>query len=251
MSKSISKIILKNWLLQRRSIGGYFATNRIYRKSSLRIMSGPFTGLQYVENATGGAYFPKLLGTYEKELNPVFDELKKIEFRKITNVGGGEGYFAVGMARLFKDAQIIVYEPEFYGCYLIDKMAIQNNVRSRLSINARLCYPVDLQNTLQEKVPSLVVMDVEGAELELLNPVEVPGLLHAHIVVEIHDSVSPDLGTTIMKRFSDTHNLTEIWQQDRTLKDMPFKATILKGQFLKLMHEGRGSKMRWFYFKPK
>lgn len=227
------------------------ATNRVYRKSQLQIMSGPFAGLHYVENSTGGAYFPKLLGTYEKELTPYFEELKKVDFKKIVNVGGGEGYFAVGLARAFPKARVDVYEPEFYGCYLMDKMASQNNVRSQLSINAKLCFTNDLQNSLQETVPSLVVMDVEGAELQLLDPDKVPGLLYSHIVVEIHDSVSPDLGTAIINRFAKSHSLTEIWQQDRMLSDMPFKTTFFKKQFLKLMHEGRGSKMRWFYFKPK
>ncbi len=253
MKPSTLKIMLKNILLQRRTLGAYIATNTIYRKTDLVVLDGPFKDLNYIENSTGGAYFPKLLGIYEKELTCKINELSKIDFEEVINVGGGEGYFAVGFALKYKNANIIAYEPGFYGCYLMQKMAEKNNVANRLTIKAQLCFPEDLKATIDPNKKTLVFMDVEGAELELLNPDIVPALSKCYIMVEIHDTVSPTLGDTIKDRFSKSHKLTEIWQEERTIKDITISTlwkSLLKKQFEKVIHEGRGSKMRWFVFEP-
>lgn len=252
MKGSTLKIILKNWLLQRRSLPAYIATNTIYRKTDLSVAAGPFKGMKYVENSTGGAYFPKLLGTYEKELNTKIDEFSAMGFEKIINVGGGEGYFAVGLALKNKNAKVLVFEPGYFGCHLIQKMAEMNQVGNRVEIKAQLCAAEDLEKAIGNSEKTFVFMDVEGAELYLLDPASVPGIKKCHIIVEIHDSV-PGLGDTIQKRFAGTHKLTEIWQEDRIISDLSITTGwkgILKRQFENLMHEGRGMKMRWFVLEP-
>lgn len=245
--------MLKNLLLQRRTLGAYIATNTIYRKTDLVVIDGPFKGLNYIENSTGGAYFPKLLGIYEKELTGKINELSKIDIEEVINVGGGEGYFAVGFALKYKNAKVLAFEPGFYGCYLMQKMAEKNNVMSRLTIKAQLCFPEDLKNSINPNKKTFVFMDVEGAELELLDPIAVPALLKCYIMVEIHDTISPVLGDTIKNRFKDSHKFTEIWQEERTIKDVTINSlwkSLLKNQFEKVIHEGRGNKMRWFVFEP-
>lgn len=247
------KTMLKNLILQRRTLGDYIVTNTIYRKTDLVVIDGPFKGLNYIENSTGGAYFPKLLGIYEKELTGIINEFSKIDFEEVINVGGGEGYFAVGFTLKYKKAKVLAYEPGFYGCYLMQKMAEKNNVINRLSIKAQLCFPEDLKSNIDGNKKTLVFMDVEGAELELLDPIAVPALLNCYIIVEIHDTVSPILGDTIKNRFKSSHKLTEIWQEERTINDVTIKSIwtfFLKKQFEKIIHEGRGNKMRWFVFEP-
>lgn len=254
MKLSTLKIILKNLLLQRRSLGEYIVTNTIYRKTDLKIIGGPFEGMQYIENSTGGAYFPKLLGIYEKEMTNKINEFSRENFDEIINVGGGEGYFAVGFALKYRNAKITAFEPGFYGCYLMQKLAENNNVINRLNIKAQLCFPDDLQNSISPQKKTLVFMDVEGAELELLDPDRVPALSNCFIMVEIHDTVSPTLGDTIKMRFKDSHLFTEIWQEERTIKDVTIASlwkNVLKTQFEKIIHEGRGNKMRWFVFEPR
>ena len=45
---------------------------------------------------------------------------------------------------------------------------------------------------------SLVIVDIEGAEGQLLNPETVPGLTNAHVIVEIHDIIDRRLGETFV-----------------------------------------------------
>lgn len=218
--------------------------------SDLTVMAGPFKGMHYVENSIGGAYFPKLLGTYEKELEPVLKDLGNTSYERIVNVGAGEGYFTVGLGRMFSKADIIAFEPNFMSCHLLQRMAEMNNVRNRLTIHCQLCDVQSLRRALQPEKQSLVFMDVEGAELFLLDPDQIPELKKAAIVVEIHDNVAPDLGDRIKDRFKSSHTFTEIWQQDRSAADLPYKPAFLTDEYVKLLDEGRGMRMRWFYFKP-
>ena len=249
MNKQILKIVLKNWLLQKRNFSDYLATNRIYWATKLIVASGPFKGMKYVENSKGGAYFPKLLGTYEMELNSHIENFIKNDFNKIVNVGGGEGYFAVGLAMRFKTVRVEVFEPEFFACHLIEKMAKYNNTHEQLTINAKFCSAVDLENSLDKNGLNFIFMDVEGAELDLLDPAKVPSLINSSIIVEIHDTVSPTLGETIKNRFTSTHHFYEVFSTNRKISDLTISMgwkKIFKMNFLKLMDEGRGSRMRWF-----
>ena len=246
------RIMLKNWLLQKRTFPEFLATNRVYWKSKLKILSGPFQGMKYVENSKGGAYFPKLLGTYEKELNPILHRFFEKRFAKIVNVGGGEGYFSVGLANRFKGCPVEVFEPDFFACYLIEKLANLNNVTGTVKINAQLCNPSDLENSLEKSEHNFIFMDVEGAELELLDPTKVPSLKNSSIIVEIHDTISPILGETIKNRLFHTHSFHEVWAVERNIHDLTISMgwkRIFKSAFLKLMNEGRGSRMRWFVFE--
>ena len=248
----ILKIVVKNWLLQKRKFSEFLVTNRIYWKTSLQVAFGPFKGMKYVENSKGGAYFPKLLGTYEKELYPVLEEFFTQDFCKIINVGGGEGYFIVGLGTRFKNCKLEVFEPEFFACHLIEKMAQMNGVLDRLSIHARLCFPSDLEESIDKTGDNFIFMDVEGAELQLLDPDKVPSLRNSSFIVEIHDTVSPTLGVTIKDRFLHTHHFREVWAQERQISDLTISMgwkKIFKSGFVNLMDEGRGSKMRWFVFE--
>lgn len=252
MKLKILKIVLKNWLLQKRNFFEYFASNRVYWITSLQVAEGPFKGMHYVESSSGSAYFPKLLGTYEKELNKDIESFIAKDFKKLVNVGGGEGYFAVGFAMRLKNIKVEVFEPGFLACHLMEKMATINKVNSLLKINAKICEPSDLENALEKTAHNFIFMDVEGAELELLDPVKVPSIMNSSIIVEIHDTVSPDLGETIKNRLLETHSFHEVWAVDREISDLTISMgwkRIFKSAFLNLMNEGRGSKMRWFIFE--
>ena len=254
MKPSTLKVILKNILLQRRSIGGYISTNSLLRKTDITVKSGPFAGMKYVENSTGSSYFPKLLGTYEMELYDTIEKFSKIKFDEIINVGAAEGYFSVGFAMRFPNSQIISFEPQFYGCYLLEKLAALNVVSDRIKIKAQLCEPEDLNQTINTDKKTLIFMDVEGTEIYLLDKTKVPKLDKCFVIVEIHDGFVPELAETIQKRFADTHTITEIWQEQRTIKDLTVNSiwkTLLKKQYETLLNEGRSNRMRWFVMEPK
>ncbi|MBT8196145.1 MAG: hypothetical protein KJO64_06945, partial [Bacteroidia bacterium] len=64
-------------------------------ESSLVVLNGPFKGLKYSsDNSFGSAFYPKLLGVYEKELHVVFNQIQNNNYSEIIDVGCAEGYYA-------------------------------------------------------------------------------------------------------------------------------------------------------------
>src|SRR5947209_5143244 len=63
------------------------------------VLNGPFRGQIYSRasllNRVSG---PRLLGSYEQELHPIFGNLDP-SYEAFVDVGAAEGYYAVGMAR--------------------------------------------------------------------------------------------------------------------------------------------------------
>ena len=60
------------------------------------------------------------------------------------------------------------------------------------------CGQEQLRTAMLNGQPSLVIIDVEGAEGHLLDPGNIPGLANAHVIVEIHDFVDDQVGETVV-----------------------------------------------------
>ncbi|MCS7063959.1 MAG: hypothetical protein NZM04_07975, partial [Methylacidiphilales bacterium] len=67
--------------------------------SGNRVRHGPFAGMVY-ENDTFccSAIAPKLLGSYEREIQPWIESLLLDRWEGVVDVGCAEGYYAVGFA---------------------------------------------------------------------------------------------------------------------------------------------------------
>ena len=71
----------------------------IYGPFHPHVLSGPFHGMRYVDHSVGSSLFPKLIGTYEKELRYWLEaQFTESNLTTIVNIGAGEGYYAVGAA---------------------------------------------------------------------------------------------------------------------------------------------------------
>jgi hypothetical protein len=170
------------------------------------------------------------------------------------NVGAGEGYYVVGLARAIPGARIVAFEDNAQRRDLVAKMAAHNGVAERVEVHGR-CEADDLQVAVEQPGECLLVMDVEGAEIVLLDPAVAPGLERCAILVEIHDFVDQNLSATIRSRFEATHDIVEIEQRARTLADFPLDMPLGDGgafsrRYTKSMDEGRPAQMSWFWMTP-
>lgn len=75
--------VLAIWL----TIGGYLG-NLLDKRQVLR---GSLAGMRYLDESICSRLAPKLLGTYERELQPGIDATPNGGYHTIVNVGAGEG----------------------------------------------------------------------------------------------------------------------------------------------------------------
>src|SRR5262245_4204461 len=71
---------------------------------------GPFLGLRCINASTGSTIVPRLLGSYEAELHDTIEKLAGRDYRRVVNIGCGEGYYAVGLARRLPSARVFALD---------------------------------------------------------------------------------------------------------------------------------------------
>ncbi|THD62169.1 hypothetical protein [Phenylobacterium sp.] len=181
-----------------------------------RIWGGPFAGMDFVESSTEGALIPKLLGTYESELHPHFAALIGA-VDDVIDVGCAEGYYAVGLARLMPDATVHAYDIDEKARAACADLARRNGVGDRVRVGAEF-KPDGFEAFAGRR--ALVLVDAEGAEVDILQPALSPALGGMHVIVETHDLYRPGAMATLLQRFSPTHDIVRVDQQPKTF-DMP------------------------------
>jgi hypothetical protein len=226
-----------------------------YVREKGEVTSGLFAGMKCPTDFVLSANLPKLLGVYELELTPIFAKYAENRFTTVINVGGAEGYYANGLARIWPSARFIVYEAEEKGRQVIQEYAERNGVAERIDCRG-FCDSESFRKILTETESGLVLMDIEGGEDELLSGSVLPLLKSFHILVELHDLRIEHLGQKLRERFDQTHTIEEIWTKKRTFGDFryppnPLLRLYLNEQLKVAADEKRGAPMRWFVMTPR
>lgn len=217
-----------------------------------RVHTGPFAGMRYIHHALGvqsSAYCPKLLGTYEQELHQLVEGLRTgSSYSHVINIGAGEGYYAIGLARCLPQSRVTAYEADADSRVILRRMAELNGVSARMTVRES-CTPSRLQEEMGGPGKTLIVCDVEGAEQELLDPIAIPALAHADILVELHDFLIPGISDVIRQRFAGTHQIMEIPALPGQLADWPPSLSLPTAYRRTALSEYRPGGMRWFWMK--
>jgi hypothetical protein len=147
-----------------------------------RIWRGPFRGARIVMNPRDS--LRKIFGLYEHELNDWLEQaLRRVS--RVIDVGANDGYFAFGSAaafrRLGKTGEIIACEPQDrHVAILRESVASQAQTGIRFEIvhalvGRELKPGIITLDSLQAavddpnaKVSTLVKIDVEGAEMDVI-----------------------------------------------------------------------------------
>ena len=219
-------------------------------KANSRVISGPFKNMRFLHQDVFGCASAKLLGTYEIELETILNELKSYGLNNILNIGGAEGYYAIGFASNWHARNIIVYETIEEGRKLIAKNAKNNNVSEYLDIKG-LCTEKELYNILNKENIDLLVMDVEGVELDLLSPRVVNYLKDSFVLIESHDFCRPGCLSQLKNLFKNSHSIKIIESRIRTYNDFPYSSILPNFLKEKLMDEERPGIMQWMIGLPK
>jgi lipopolysaccharide biosynthesis glycosyltransferase len=208
------------------------------------VATGPFRGMRYGHAAIGSVLSAKLLGTYERELHPWVHDLIGKDYRRIHVVGCAEGYYAVGLARSITGAMVLAYDLDPRAPAALADLAARNGVGDRVRFAGEF-NPGSLSAPTAET--DLIVCDVEGAELSLLDPTAHPQLLQCDLLVEIHDASTGSIEHVIEARFASTHRIRRVAAERRTCDTLPhrFRRWISDARAEELMNERRRRGLTW------
>jgi hypothetical protein len=210
--------------------------------------------MRYHGDAVCGAAAPKIMGVYESELASCLLKWSAIPFQHVINVGAAEGYYAVGCAMLWPKASVTAFESTEQGRTLLARNVKLNGLQSRIKIMGH-CDQEQFRAAIGNGQTSLVIVDVEGAEGQLLNSETIPGLANTHIIVEIHDFIDDRLGEIVSSRLKSSHVVEEVRTRARTFWDFHEPRGLWRRLWLlpylkQYANELRPGPMRWFCCTP-
>lgn len=191
---------------------------RIIERYGLKVIRGPFAGMTLITRALKMDRTPMLIGCYESELHAALCSIGKIPYRNIIDVGCAEGYYAVGLARLFPGAHVYAFDIDPGAREFCNEMVRVNEVASRVSIGG-ICDVAWLNHVNHGR--TLLFCDCEGCELNLLYPDIVPSMKRFDLLVELHDNLRPGITPELTARFSHTHSIEIITASDRDPNSYP------------------------------
>jgi hypothetical protein len=218
------------------------------------VLNGPFKGMKYPSlDALCSAIYPKLIGSYEKELHETIDKLRHRNYSEIIDVGCAEGYYAVGLSLMFANAKVYAYDIDPAARRLCANMAALNNTGKQVIIR-EYCTAEELGNfSFTER--GLIVCDCEGFEMQLFNTSNLKNLTKCDIIIEIHDFVNIEIEGYLRDLFSTTHDIKIIKSVDDYEKAKTYQFSEVESaslnEKLRLFTEVRPCIMQWMICTPK
>ncbi len=171
----------------------------------VRVLTGPFKGMAYLDEVVWGPIVPRWLGCYEWDVAPVVEKIIRSPYSRILDIGCAEGYYAVGLATRMPDVTLHAFDTSFVARRQVKRLARLNGVQDRIIVHGT-CDSGQLNALGGPK--ALILCDIEGYERILLDPGAAPRLLESDVLVEIHESVlQPSTESLIRGRFAETHDV--------------------------------------------
>ena len=244
------KIKRKNPFYLRRVKIGY-ELSELYKS---QIQYGPFKGLLLPVSYSWGKSdrASMLLGLYEKEILNILQNLSGNQ-KYFVNLGAADGYYGAGVLvnNLFKKS--ICFELSEYGRKIIYEVAKKNNVLDRIEI--RGIADKYFYNHISDEIinNSLLFVDIEGAEFNVLTESAFQKFHKSIIIVELHDWFFNDAinkERELVKSSIKTHSITQITTESRDLSKFDDLKLYNDDDRWIICSEGRGQLMRWFRFDP-
>ncbi len=219
------------------------------------VLNGPFKGLKYPNfQSFGSAIFPKILGSYESEIAPVWNKLIENKYDIIIDIGSAEGYYSVGIANILREkSTILAVDISPKALELLKKIAELNGlekfIETKTSLNS------DEIGTLCEGKRNFILSDCEGYERELFSKNNIQSFLLCDLLIEVHDAKVPGTSTYLIDLFNETHTIERIFSVDDFQKTNYYEfdelKTLSSPAKFKMLSEGRSHIQEWLYMLPR
>lgn len=224
----------------------------IFCNGEIKVLSGPFKGMRYFNRVVWGPITPKWIGSYEAELSDIINEIIRVKYEKILDVGAAEGYYAVGFSRSSPSAEVQSYDVDPIARKRQQQLALLNSI-DNLSIG-KYCSHDTLIQALNTR--SLLFCDIEGFECKHLNPEVVSKLKETDILVEVHNYgalTSTQVKEILLDRFSESHEITVVQAKHRAAdewtKEIEELHKVNESILTQALNEHRSNDQQWLWMR--
>jgi hypothetical protein len=235
---------LKDWRFRQRYAR---LTRDVTDRFGWDVQAGPFAGMKYTRQSFDSVLLPKLLGTYELELQPVIEAAIGRAYPTIVDIGTAEGYYAVGMALRSPSAKVLAFEANPTARAQCGKLAALNGVADRIEIRDAF-RPGDAANLAGQR--TFVICDVDGYETEIFAPTQAACWTKADLLVELHDFLGLPCRDSVVEPLRATHTPTFFECMPRAAEASARTAHLPLGDRLLAVDEIR-PKHQWVYLEAK
>ncbi len=205
------------------------------------VRNGPFQGMTYIDTASCSVLLPKILGSYEEPIHSWVLDLDKA-YKKILDIGCAEGYFAVGFAFKGYAELVLAYDIDSDAIIKARALADINKLQSEIIFKSCCNHRELMQHGGSE---TLIFCDIEGEELNLLDPIKCPILKKTDIIFEAHDCFTKNLTDKVTDRFLDTHRINIIVDCKRNMQKYRLLDRCPSDIAEKIIDERRPRGMKW------
>jgi hypothetical protein len=225
-------------------------TTRFVTQYGPSVQGGVFPGMVLPDEVSvvwgDGDKLPKLLGSYEAELHPILDKAFAREPAIVINVGCAEGYYAVGAAMRQQAAHVYALDINDTARRVCAEAAALNGMSARVSVCEK-CSLDDIAALVHPEIPTLLILDCEGAEIKLLRSDLAPLLASADLVVECHDFIKRETSRRLAEHFAATHDVEVIREGSRAPVMHPFLNELTGLERAIATCEFRPEAMTWLF----
>jgi hypothetical protein len=224
--------------------------SKFFAEAQPIVLSGPFKGMSYINDIVWGPITPKWLGAYECELHSIVVEIiRNQNYDTIIDIGAAEGYYAIGLAKHLPESTVFTFDLDYRARLQQRRMARLNKVTN--VIIGSSCDHFQMENHIRKRC--LVVCDIEGFEVQLLDPTTVPALARADVLVEVHSTQNMsviEVKNLLIQRFCRTHKIGTIDSQPRGLVNFRHLVpSVADEELLIALDEGRNDPQYWLWMR--
>lgn len=193
-ARALSHRVVKTW-------GCPAITQKLIGRFGPVVRDGTFAGLKLGKMSQEEHLGPYLLGIYERELEPAWRTVLEGRYDQILDVGAKFGYYAVGLAKRFPQADVVAFDTDWWARKAIREMAelnAVNNVRVK-----GFCSPEWLTANVGNS--AFILSDCEGYETTLFPDLLQGKLATTTLIIETHDNFVPGVSDQMRKVFEQSH----------------------------------------------
>ena len=219
------------------------------------VIDGIYKGSKFIYSSDYVTIKPaQLLGCYEKEVQQkIFELSKKNNLKYFVNIGGGDGYHAIGskVANMFKN--FIIFELDEKNRNVIKKNFELNKCFKDFEIFDEA--DLNFLKLIEKKIEfnkSLFLIDIEGDEFKILNENSLDYMKNSYLIIEYHYFyASLDEEKKLLDELNKYFNITPVKTENRQFSNFKILDKFNDDEKWLMMSESRSKTMRWLICEPK